>query len=144
MLFSRKHEHPPILIRIGSHVLPQATTFKYLGVFFDCGLRWSTQTKYVKRRCLQRINLLKSVADVSWGAHPCCMLLLYIGLIGSVLEYDSVCYAEMAGTHMLLLERITHSVSSSEDMNGHNGIYTQQQSRGSEWESTATTQIVLS
>jgi hypothetical protein len=36
MLFSRKHERPPILIRIGSHVLPQATTFKYLGVFFDC------------------------------------------------------------------------------------------------------------
>jgi hypothetical protein len=39
MLFSRKHKRPPILIRIGSHVLPQATTFKYLGVFFDCGLR---------------------------------------------------------------------------------------------------------
>jgi hypothetical protein len=43
MLFSRKHERLPILIRIGSHVLPHASTFKYLGVFFDCGLRWSTQ-----------------------------------------------------------------------------------------------------
>jgi hypothetical protein len=39
MLFSRKHESPPILIRIGTHVLPETTTFKYLGVFFDCGLR---------------------------------------------------------------------------------------------------------
>jgi hypothetical protein len=76
MLFSRKHERPPNLIRIGSHVLPQAMTFKYLGVFFDCGLRWITQTKYVKRRCIQRINLLKSVAGVSWGAHPSFMLLL--------------------------------------------------------------------
>jgi hypothetical protein len=75
MLFSRKHERPPILIRIGPHVLSQATTFKYLGV-------------YVKRRCLQRINLLKSVAGV-WRAHPSCML----GRIGSVLEYSSVCYA---------------------------------------------------
>jgi hypothetical protein len=57
MLFSRKHERPPILIRIGSHVLPQTTTFKYLGMFFDCGLRWSTQTKYVRRRCLERIEI---------------------------------------------------------------------------------------
>jgi hypothetical protein len=108
MLFSRKHERPPILIRIGSHVLPQAMTFKYLGVFFDCALRWSAQTKYVERRCLKRINLLKSVAGVSWGAHPSCMLLLYRGLIGSVLEYGSVCYARMARTHMLLLERIQY------------------------------------
>jgi hypothetical protein len=65
MLFFRKHERPPILMRIRSHVLPQTTTFKYLGVFFDCVLRWSAQTKYVKRRCLQRINLLKSVTGVS-------------------------------------------------------------------------------
>jgi hypothetical protein len=62
----------------------------------------------VKRRCLQKMNLLKSVTHVSWGAHPSCMLLLYRGLIGSVLEYGSVCYAEMAGTHMLLLERIQY------------------------------------
>jgi hypothetical protein len=56
MLFYRKLERPPILIRIGSHVLPQTMTYKYLGVFSDCGLRWNTQTKYVKRKCLQRIN----------------------------------------------------------------------------------------
>jgi hypothetical protein len=108
MLYSQTHERLPILIRIGSHVLPHASTFKYLGVFFDCGLRWSTQTKYVKRRGLQRINLLKSLAGVSWGAHPSCMLLLYRGLIGPVLENGSVCYAGMAGTHMLLLEHIQY------------------------------------
>jgi hypothetical protein len=36
------------------------------------------------------------------------MLLLYRGFIGSVLEYGSVCYAGMARTHMLLLERIQY------------------------------------
>jgi hypothetical protein len=34
----------------------------------------------VRRRCLQRINLLKSVAGVSWGMHTSCMLLLYSSL----------------------------------------------------------------
>jgi hypothetical protein len=41
MLFTRKHERPPILVRIGSYLLPQTTCFTYLGVFFDAGLRWS-------------------------------------------------------------------------------------------------------
>jgi hypothetical protein len=41
-------------------------------------------------------------------AHPSCMLVLYRGLIGSVLEYGSVCYAGMAKTHMVLLERIQY------------------------------------
>jgi hypothetical protein len=127
MLFSRKHERSPILIRIGAHDLPQATTFKYLGVFFDCGLRWSAQTKYVKRRCLQSINLLKSVVGVSWGAHPSCMLLLYRGLIGSVL----------ARTHMLLLERIQYrALRISMGLMGS--------TPNNRWEHTTTTQVVLS
>jgi hypothetical protein len=41
MLFSQKHERPSILIRIGSHVLPQTTILKYLGVFYDFGLKRS-------------------------------------------------------------------------------------------------------
>jgi hypothetical protein len=62
----------------------------------------------VQQRCLQRMNLLKSVASVSWREHSSCMLLLYRDLIGSILEYDSVCYAEMAKTQMLLLVRIQY------------------------------------
>jgi hypothetical protein len=81
MLFTRKHERLPILERIGSYVLPQTTCYKYLGIFFDSGLRWSCHVKYVRRRCLQRVNLLKSVVSVSWGAHSSCLILLYRGLM---------------------------------------------------------------
>jgi hypothetical protein len=86
MLFTRKHERPPVLVRIGSYVLPQTTCFKWLGKFFDAGLRWSCHAKYLRQRCIQRENLLKLVAGVSWGAHPSCLILLYKWLIGSVLD----------------------------------------------------------
>jgi hypothetical protein len=33
---------------------------------------------------------------------------LYSGLVGSVLEYGSVCYSGMARTHMLRLERVQY------------------------------------
>jgi ribonuclease HI len=63
--------------------------------------------KYVRRRCLQRVNLLKSVACVSWGSHPSCLILLYRGLIGSVLEYGSVCFSNM-GSIPPLAERFAY------------------------------------
>jgi hypothetical protein len=50
------------------------------------------------------------VAAVSWGAHPSCLILLYKGLIGSVLEYGSVCFTNVARTHMLGLERFQYRV----------------------------------
>jgi hypothetical protein len=64
--------------------------------------------KYVRRRCLQRVNLLKSVVGVSWAAHPSCLILLYRGLIGSVLEYGSVFFTNIAKTNMLGLERVQY------------------------------------
>jgi hypothetical protein len=51
---------------------------------------------------------LKSVAGVFWGAHPFCLILLYRGLIGSVLEYGSVCFTITVKTHMLGLERVQY------------------------------------
>jgi hypothetical protein len=39
VLFSRRHLRPPVSVWIGGRLLPQLVSFKYLGVFFDAGLR---------------------------------------------------------------------------------------------------------
>jgi hypothetical protein len=47
----------------------------------------------------------------SWrmvGNTSSCMLLPFKGLIGSVLDYASVCYSGMAKTHMLCLRRVQY------------------------------------
>jgi hypothetical protein len=47
----------------------------------------------------------------SWnqvGAHLRCMLLLYKRLVGSILDYASVCYSGMARTHFLKLKRLQY------------------------------------
>jgi hypothetical protein len=48
------------------------------------------------------------VAGVSWVVHPSCLILRYRGLIESVLEYGLVCFADLAKTHMLGLERVQY------------------------------------
>jgi hypothetical protein len=115
MLFTRKHERPPILVRIG----PQTTCLKYLNIFVDAGLRWGYHAKYVRRRCLQRVKLLKSAAGVSWGAHPSCLILLnnWIGLekwLGLFYEYGKDTHAGFG----------KGSVPGIEDCIGSDGIYT--------------------
>jgi hypothetical protein len=86
VLFSRKHLRLPVSIRIGARMLPQVMSFKYLGVFFNAGLRWKTQAAYVQKICLQRLKFLKSIAaGVWWGAHSRCMIMLYKGLVVSML-----------------------------------------------------------
>jgi hypothetical protein len=48
--------------------------------------------------------------SVSWGAHPSCLILLYRGLIGSCLEYGSICFTNVAKTHMLALEKVQYQL----------------------------------
>jgi hypothetical protein len=94
------------------------------GLMTDCCRKWSVSSiwgyflmldldgefrlNYVQKRCLQRLNFLKSVAGVWWGAHSRCMIKLYRGLVGSVLEYGSVYYSGIARTHMLRLKRVQY------------------------------------
>jgi hypothetical protein len=53
-------------------------------------------------------KLIEIGAGVSWGAHFFCLILLYRVLIGSVLEYWSVCFTNMTKTHMLGVERVQY------------------------------------
>jgi hypothetical protein len=108
MVFCRKYHKPDVTLGIDARRLPQTKEFKYLGVFFDSGLRWSTQVMYVQRRCLQRLNFMRSIAGTWLRAHPRCMLQLYKGLMGSILDFASECYSEMARTHFLKLERLQY------------------------------------
>jgi hypothetical protein len=71
-----------------------------MDVVFDRGLTWNAHTKYVVKRCKTRINFMESIAGTSWGSHPDNMLILFKGLVRSVFEYSSVCFGEMAQTHL--------------------------------------------
>jgi hypothetical protein len=48
------------------------------------------------------------MASVSWGAHPDIMLMLYKGLVRSILEYGCLAFDRMADNYMLKLERIQY------------------------------------
>jgi ribonuclease HI len=106
VLFTRKSSQLSPPLYINNNPITISKQFKYLGVIFDRGLNWNAHAGYIQKRCKMRINFMKSIAGTSWGSHPDVLLLLYKGLVRSVLEYGCFCFAEMAETHIKKLERI--------------------------------------
>jgi hypothetical protein len=51
---------------------------------------------------------LKKDNPLICSCDPSCLILLYGGLVGSVLKYGSVCFKHIAKTHMLGLERVQY------------------------------------
>ncbi|XP_072384622.1 uncharacterized protein [Diabrotica undecimpunctata] len=108
--FSRRyHTHPPLLHLNGSP-LQVVDKHKFLGVIFDKRLTWRDQIQNTKTNCLNRINILKTLAHHQWGAEEKVLLRIYRTLIRSRLDYGSILYISASDTHLKSLNTI-HNTS---------------------------------
>lgn len=80
--FSRRqyNQHNPRL-RINKNKIEYTNEMKFLGVIIDKKFTWKSHIKHLKRECLQRMNLLKSLGHQRWGANKDVLLKLYQALI---------------------------------------------------------------
>lgn len=108
VVFSRKHIPASFPLLLYDKTITHSAVFKYLGVWFDQKCTWRRHIGYLKERCQQRINFLRTITGTWWGAHPGDLLRLYQTTILSVLEYGSFCFRSAAKTHMIKLERIQY------------------------------------
>jgi hypothetical protein len=79
-----------------------------LGLCLMGNYLWGAHVRYIKQKCFKRINFLRSMAGVSWEAHSDVIMILYKGLIRSVLEYWCIAFDRMADINMLKLERLQY------------------------------------
>ena len=64
------------------------TTF--LGIIFDRSISFVTHLKYVKKKGLKALNILKVIDNTEWGADRKVMLRFYRYLMRSKLEYGCI------------------------------------------------------
>lgn len=95
-------ENGPILIPPKSHA-------KFLGLILDNNLTWSQHTDYVKKKTLPRLNILKAISGISWGAHPDNLLTVYKGLIRPILDWDCMALYNIDPKLMIKLDRIQYA-----------------------------------
>jgi hypothetical protein len=105
MLFtSRKHEHPLVLVKIGCATSDDM--FQIFGYIFRCWVAMELPCEICIAKMPPKSNLVEIGGRCFLGSASICLILLYEGLIGSVLEFGSVCFTNMAKTHIMGLERV--------------------------------------
>ncbi|GFO05450.1 RNA-directed DNA polymerase from mobile element jockey [Plakobranchus ocellatus] len=81
---------------------------KLLGVVFDSKLNFSSHVKYLKKKCLKALNLLRVVGLTDWAADRAILLKLYRTLVWSKLDYGSVVYGSAKKHVLRALDPIHH------------------------------------
>ncbi|GFN82014.1 sodium-coupled monocarboxylate transporter [Plakobranchus ocellatus] len=81
---------------------------KLLGVVFDSKLTFSSHVKYLKKKCLKILNLLRIVGHTNWGADRATLLKLYRTLVRSKLDYGSVVFGSAKKNILKALDPIHH------------------------------------
>ena len=83
------------------------SSYKFLGVDIDKGLRFNEHIERIVTKCRKRVNILRCLAGKDWGNSPESMRRMYIKYIRSVLEYRSSSWAPwISKTNLQKLEHV--------------------------------------
>lgn len=93
MLFSYNSLPNPHIF-FNSTLIPFKTSEKYLGIILDSQLSWGPHIEYICKKAEQRLNIMRSLAGVSWGSDPKILKNLYFSLVRSQFDYGCVFYAD--------------------------------------------------
>ena len=74
-------------LSIGKELLSLSNTAFFLGIVLDERQTWSAHAQTVEQRCLKRLNALRAISGISWGASRSSLLQVYRATIRSVLDY---------------------------------------------------------
>ena len=83
----RKNISPIPPIYVGGHNVSRTKSYKLLGIWLDCDLKWKTNTEYVTNKAAKRLYLLKILK--SYGAPMDDLLAFYCSVIRPILEYGA-------------------------------------------------------
>ncbi|XP_047027178.1 uncharacterized protein LOC124635343 [Helicoverpa zea] len=89
VLFSRMRLPPPVYVYYDNVPIPVKSSVKFLGLILDSKLSGLPHCEYIAARCEQRINILRCLSGVWWGAHPFSLKLIYNAIVRSVLDYGT-------------------------------------------------------
>lgn len=96
----RDHER---ILKINEVNIEMVTHHKYLGMYFDRSMTWKCHITELKLSLVNKINIIKAISGVSWGADRHTILMLYKNMIRPKLAYGCILYSSAAITNRKLL-----------------------------------------
>lgn len=92
-----------------NQVIPVRSTVGFLGFVLDCNMSWKPQIHKMLSCCNKRLNILKAIAGIGWGAHHLTILTAYRGLIRSVLDFGGLVLTDLPDNKVICLDRIQYA-----------------------------------
>lgn len=109
-IFSKSNESfENCFIEIEDTIVTAQSDLTYLGIILDRKLSWQKHINEISRKAIKKINLIKSMVRISWGANPSSLLTVFKGLSRTHLEWGCQFYAETAQSNLRSLDRIQES-----------------------------------
>lgn len=68
MFLKKKKSSPQIKLKLYEQTLEQVSVIQYLGLWMDSKLKCDSHIKEIIDKCKKRINVLRCLAGVDWGA----------------------------------------------------------------------------
>ena len=102
----RKCEKKAGPLLLNGKIIKEEESQKYLGLIIDKSLTWNKHIEYLRTDCRRRMNLLKHVGHLSWGADTKTLILMYKAIIKSKIEYGAEIYGSASATLLAKLNAL--------------------------------------
>jgi hypothetical protein len=81
----------------------------FLGIRFDNHLTFKNQIDYLKKTCLQRLNIMKILSHKSWLLNEKTLIQIYNVLIRSIIDYSAILSPIISKTNLNILQIIQNN-----------------------------------
>ena len=108
--FTRKKIGAPITLNINGQSIQYMKSQKLLGLFLDSPyLTWKDHITYLKKDCIRRMDLLKSISSIKWGASTVILRNFYNAYIRAKIDYGAEVYGASSASRLKVLDSIQNS-----------------------------------
>ena len=76
--------------------IPPCESLKFLGITFDLGLSFNEHIKDVKKKCINRLNIIKLMSNKRYKLNTSTLKTIYLSLIRSIMDYSSLIIPQIA------------------------------------------------
>ena len=82
---------------------------KFLGIRFYKYGSFKHQVQYIREKCMDRLNIIKTLVNKKWGLSPISLIQIYTSLVQSLIEYSSFIFNALNKTHQKSIQVIQNA-----------------------------------
>ena len=96
-------------IKLYDKIIMEDQNPKFLGVRFDKHLNFTNQINYIKKVCIDRMNIIKILSNKTWQLTVKTLKSIYCTLVRSLMEYSAILQPVIKKTNFNMLQIIQNN-----------------------------------